>query len=241
MPWLSRSLLVAAATLASLPGCGAAAGQFQPAATRDGMLAGMIRTADTGAPVDDAIVVLRRQGELAPVQERTTGTGAYMIARLAPGRYQVKVYRDERTVGDEDVAIVAGRVTGLDLAIGPRLPEPDRRSLDVASGTPLWRYRPTDGDAASGAIEGTVSEDAARLRLGGAVVTVADREGRLVADGVTDDEGRYRFDRVPPGVYVVSAYYTLIGRAQFEIRRGEVVVEPGVVVVVPLVLETDGT
>ncbi len=54
---------------------------------------------------------------------------------------------------------------------------------------------------------------------------------------VTDDEGRYRFDDVEPGTYVVSAYYSIGGRAQFEIRRSDIAVAGGEAVIVPIWIE----
>jgi hypothetical protein len=115
----------------------------------------------------------------------------------------------------------------------------DTSGITAPGGAPRWHYRPRGADRAAAAIEGTVSEEGARTRLGGAVINVADRAGALIASAVTDDTGRYRVDGVAPGVYVVSANYTLVGRGQFEIRRTDVDVAAGEVVVVPLELETD--
>ena len=128
----------------------------------------------------------------------------------------------------------------------PLRPWPEHISLDVlreissVGGTPLWRFRPTDADVHAATVEGTVTEVGERTRLEGAVITIVDPEGRLIAEAVSDQDGRYRFDEVPPGSYVVSAYYTLVGRGQFEIRRNDVVLTAGEVVVVPLAIETEG-
>ena len=84
-----------------------------------------------------------------------------------------------------------------------------------------------------------MAEHGGRTRLGGAVVTVADGSGALVDQAVSDDDGRFRLEGLAPGAYVVSAYYTLLGRGQFEIRRTDVRVGAGEVVVVPLAIETD--
>lgn len=235
MPYRRAVLLLAAAS--AVAGCGR--GSPPASAPREGMLAGIIRTSDTGQPVSDAVVVLRRPGQLQPVEERTSGTGAYMIPRLPPGSYQVKVYRDQRTLGDEQVRIEAGKVTGLDLAVSPRAGDEHAVAVDVAAGAPLWVFRPPDADPLRGVIEGTVAEHGGRTRLGGAVVTVADGSGALVDQAVSDDDGRFRLDGLAPGAYVVSAYYTLLGRGQFEIRRTDVRVGAGEVVVVPLAIETD--
>jgi hypothetical protein len=55
---------------------------------------------------------------------------------------------------------------------------------------------------------------------------------------VSDDNGRYRFDNVLPGTYVVSAYYSVSGRAQIEVRRAGIVVHANDGVIVPLAIET---
>ncbi len=57
---------------------------------------------------------------------------------------------------------------------------------------------------------------------------------------ISDDEGRYRFDAVTPGVYAVSAYYAIGGRAQIEVRRSDIHVDGAEAVVVPLWVELAG-
>ena len=207
-----------------------------PAPIREGLLAGLILRADTGGGVDDAVVEVQRPGQAA-LRESTSAAGSYTITGLAPGRYRVKIHRAEETLADQEVTIVAGRVTGLDLAVGAGPTQAASAEIDVVS-APLWSYRPVDADPGSGTVLGTITEVGARTRLGGAVVSIADASGRLIADAVSDDSGRYRCDQVPPGTYVVSAYYTLLGRGQFEIRRSAVTITGGDVVVVPLSIET---
>ena len=235
VPARRSSFVLAALTLAS-SGCGSAA-RTRPAAPAQGMLAAIVRAADTGAAVSDATIVLRRPGQPTPVAEQLDRTGMYLIA-LPPGRYQVDVYRHTEFVGEQEVTIVAGKVSGLDFAVGAALAP--AQPIVVGAGTaPLWRFRPLDGDPRTGVIEGTVTEQRDQTRLAGAVVTVVDNRGRLIADAVSDDQGRYRLAGIAPGTYVVTTYYTLVGRGQFEIRRGDVEVSGGDVVVVPLEIETD--
>jgi hypothetical protein len=49
----------------------------------------------------------------------------------------------------------------------------------------------------------------------------------------------YRFDPVPPGVYVVSAYYSVGNRGQIEVRRSDIEVDAAQGVRVPLWVETE--
>lgn len=231
-----RALVLATlAAAACHPGQRAA----RPGPATVGSLAGLIRAADTGDGLPDATVVVRRPGELAPLEEHPTGSGAYMIAGLPPGPYRVLVFLDQRTIGDRTVDIVAGRVTGFDLAVDPR-PAMVDSDAPAPPTPPLWRFRPPGADPTVGAIEGTISEQADGTRLEGAVVTVIAPDGKLVAEAVTDESGRYRIEAIAPGDYVVSAYYTVLGRGQFEIRRNDVHLDGGDVVVVPLALETTG-
>jgi protocatechuate 3,4-dioxygenase beta subunit len=54
---------------------------------------------------------------------------------------------------------------------------------------------------------------------------------------VTDDNGRYRFDQLQPGTYAISAYYSIGGRAQIEVRRSDISVAAREGVLVPLYIE----
>lgn len=234
------------ATLVVAAGCSHPAPR--PPRVTTGTLSGVIRTADTGAPVIGAVVTVAPTAAPAPAQapahaiEETSGeTGVYFVNGLAPGAYHVTVSFDDRTIGDEQITIEPDRVTGLDLVVSPRGLGATHGPVKVAGGGPLWRYRPADADPHVATIEGTVSEQGEETRLGGAVITIATRAGQLVADAVSDDVGRYRIAPLPPGAYVVSAYYTLIGRAQVEVRRSDIEVAAGEVVVVPLALETSGS
>ena len=86
-------------------------------------------------------------------------------------------------------------------------------------------------------IEGAVSELTTRERVSGAVVTAVGGPRADVLQTVTDNQGRYRFDAVDPGIYVVSAYYNIGGRGQIEVRRSGIEVEPAHGVIVPIWVE----
>jgi hypothetical protein len=53
---------------------------------------------------------------------------------------------------------------------------------------------------------------------------------------VSDDYGRFRFETLP-GTYSVSAYYSVGGRGQIEVRRSNIAVEGAEAVHVPLFIE----
>ena len=50
-------------------------------------------------------------------------------------------------------------------------------------------------------------------------------------------DGRYRFDNVTAGTYAISAYYSIGGRGQIEVRRSDIAVGPYQGVLVPLFIE----
>ena len=75
------------------------------------------------------------------------------------------------------------------------------------------RYHPAHHAADTGVIEGTVTDSGSRERVPGAVVTASLGGTPEALEGVTDDQGRYRFDHVKPGTYVVSTYYSVSAAA----------------------------
>ncbi len=218
-------------------GAGACAGRPAPPmrVPGPGAVAGLVRAADTGGGVDGARVVLRRPGSLAPVQGVSDASGAYYIAGLPPGRYVLTAYVDEYEIGVQTVDIRHDTITALDFAIGAR--EAGQIELNAPSGLPLWRYRPVGADPRSGVIEGTVA-DLRRARMPDAVVSIARTGGVFAELVISDERGRYQVSGLEPGLYTVTASYSLLTRAQVEVHR-RVQVEAGEVVVVPLWLETD--
>ena len=214
----------------------ACAGSQVRRAPGPGAIAGLVRAAATGAGVEGARGVLRRPGSLEPVHGVTDGSGAYYIADLPPGRYEVTAYVASTAIGARTVAIDHDRVSALDFAVGAG---PDLAiDLNAPSMAPLWRFRPPGADPETGAIEGTVA-DIHHERLVGAVVSVS-RAGEVAAEQTfTDEQGRFALHGLAPGEYTVSAHYAVVTRAQMEVRRNRVQVTGGEVVVVPLWLETD--
>lgn len=210
-----------------------------PVGPASGSLGGLVRDAATGEGVEGSRIVLRRPGTIAPSQSVTDGDGAYMIADLPPGRYEVTAYADETRLGEREVEVIAGRVSGLDFVVGA-VDDAATVDLNAPSAAPLWRYRRRGADPALGEILGTVTDLHHGDRLAGAVVS-------LILDGednaevlVTNDSGRFAATGLRPGTYTVSALYELARVGQIEVRRTNVQIGGGETVVVPLWLSTDG-
>jgi hypothetical protein len=56
---------------------------------------------------------------------------------------------------------------------------------------------------------------------------------------IADEEGRFRFRSLRPGVYSLSCYYQLVEQGNIEIRRGNIIVAPGETTDVQLQLDLD--
>lgn len=216
-------------------GCGAAQ---HPARATQGKLAGMARDRDSGDPVAHADLHLRAEGSLAPHALTTDKNGGYAFDHLAPGRYSLEAEFAGQPIDVEHIDVRAGETTLVDVVF--TLGQPDR--LYVEFGDPkdgaISRYHSRHLAPQVAIIEGTVTDAATRTPVAGASVTATGGDGTQLA--VTDALGRYRFDRVAPGAYTVSAYYSIGGRGQIEIRRSDIAVDGGDDVIVPLWVETNG-
>jgi hypothetical protein len=135
-----------------------------------GMIAGVVRDAVSGAGVAEAVITLRRPGELAPVSDRSTGDGTYMIPDLPAGTYQVSAYVETRLVGERSAEVRGGEVIGLDFAVrrpASPCPTPPRRARRPCGGSGRRTRIP-----AAGVIEGTVADALRQRRVEAAVVSV---------------------------------------------------------------------
>ncbi len=96
---------------------------------------------------------------------------------------------------------------------------------------------PAHHDPATSIVLGSIADSSSRHRIAGAVITLIAATGETLQT-LSDDAGRYRFDPVAPGTYIVSAYYSVDGHGQIELRRGDLAVAAGHGIRVPLWVET---
>lgn len=224
--------LVGGLVLAALGGCGAAPARARPTT---GAIAGLARDHDSGDPVARAEIRVRGQGELTPRETRSSDHGLYDIDHLPAGRYQLAALFAGQPIDVTNIEVRSGETTFVDLVFTLGRPDPIRVNYGDPTAAVIDRYRPRDLDAAHAIIEGTVNDTQTRERVAGAVVTA-------VAHGdteqtITDDQGRYKFPGLRPGTYAVSAYYSISGRGQIEVRRGDITVAGAEAVIVPLWIE----
>jgi hypothetical protein len=211
--------------LVLLAACGAA----QHPRPTTGSLAGLARDHGSGEPVGMASL------QLSTGLRATTDTaGLYAIDHLKPGRYSMVAKFAGQPITIKNIDVQAGEATFVDINFTLGQPDP----IIVDYGDPMQgaitRYRPKRDVAL---IEGVVSELQTRERVVGAVVTAIGGPRDETLQTVTDNHGRYKFDTVDPGTYVVSAYYNIGGRGQIEVRRSGIEVERAQGVIVPIWVE----
>jgi hypothetical protein len=220
------------AVLFALAACGAP----QHPAPREGSIVGLARDHDSGDPVAHAELRLRIQGDVRGRAATSGAQGAFAFDHLPPGRYSLSASFAGQPVSVENIDVAAGKTAVVDVVFTLGQPDPVTVDFGNAKEGAIDRYHPSHHAAGTGLIEGTVSDSGSRERIAGAVVT-ATRDGDALT-AVTDDQGRYHFDAVEPGTYVISAYYSVSGRGQIEIRRSDIAVAGGEGVIVPLWIES---
>ena len=224
---------LATCAIACLAACGAA----QRARPATGAITGLTRDHDSGDPIAKAEIHVRRDATEEQFVTASSDVGRYGVDHLAPGRYSLSAAFAGQPLEVVNIDVRAGAITTVDLVF--TLGHPDRIRIDHGDPAPdaIDRYRPR-GTGSAAVIEGSVNETATRLRIAGAVVTAVG-EDTGTQQTVSDDHGRFRFDALPPGVYSVSAYYSITGRGQIEVRRSGINVAAAEAVIVPLWIATE--
>ncbi len=191
-----------------------------------GAIAGLVRDTKTSE------IIALAEVEVGGRTTKSNPYGMYEIDGLAPGIYTIHALFAGQPITVNGVEVSPGMATYVDLSF--TLGEPSAIVID-------WG-EPREGEIKHFTvkvprIEGTVGDASTRERVPGAVVTAARGPDDETLQTVTDDHGRYRFDNVDLGTYAISAYYSIGGRAQIEVRRSDVTVKAGEGVFVPLWIE----
>lgn len=200
-----------------------------------GTISGLARDHDTGDPIEKAEVRVRAAGELAPRVATSNERGIYSVGTLSPGRYSLSASFAGQPVDVENIDVRSGETTMVDLVFTLGHPDPVKVDFGNPKDGAIDRYKPRNLTANAAVIEGTVNDAGTRQRVAGAVVTAVGPDDQT-QQTVSDSTGRYRFD-LAPGTYSISAYYSIGGRGQIEVRRSGIDVHAAEAVVVPLWVE----
>ena len=244
--WRARSRHAASvryAVLVLLAACGAAATTGPGATARHnktvGEIAGLARDHDSGDPL--ALVEIRLRGHhIDGLHTTSDDHGHYDLGQLSPGSYQLSAQFAGQPLEVANIDVKAGETTYIDLVFTLGRPDPIHVDYGDPKESQIDRYRPPHLGATVARIEGTVNDTSTKERVPGAVVTAVTMRPDHVPQTeqtVSDDDGRFRFDGLVPGTYAVSAYYSIGGRGQVEVRRSEIAVAGAEAVIVPLWIE----
>lgn len=226
-----------------LAGCaGAPRATAPPADARvtrtTGAIIGLARDHDTGDPI--ALAEIRLQGQnVHHVRTTSNDAGHYLLERVPPGTYVLLAEFAGQPLEVHEIQVKAGDLTHVDLVFTLGRPDPIRVSYGDPKQSQIDRYHPPHLGDGIAIVEGTVNDLQTHARVTGAVVTMVSHgpAGTQTEMTVSDDNGRYRFENVTPGTYAVSAYYSVAGRGQIEVRRGDIAVAGKEAVIVPLWIE----
>jgi hypothetical protein len=213
----------------------ACAGSQRPHRPTQGGIAGLARDHDSGDPVASADVHVRAQGQMGAQTVTTAKDGTYRLDHLPPGIYSVNAEFAGQPIDVEHVDVHAGDTAVVDLTFTLGRPDPIRHDFGNPKDGAIDHYRPPHLARSRAVIEGTINDAGTHGRVAGAVVYAVDQAGTALST-VSDDLGRFRFD-TSPGTYAVSAYYSIGGRGQIEVRRMGIEVAGAEAVVVPLWIE----
>ncbi|WP_456320478.1 SdrD B-like domain-containing protein [Roseimaritima sediminicola] len=151
-------------------------------------------------PLADVEVELLDAGGRVVGRTRTDADGNYRFENLAPGRYSVRELQPAGYFHGGQVVGTGGGVVLGDDHLG---------RIDVGPGQTLEQYNFCELEPSS--IGGVVYVDrdadcvfdADEPALSGVQVQLFDEQGNMVATTVTGNDGRYRFDNLPPGRYSI--------------------------------------
>ncbi|WP_144720338.1 SdrD B-like domain-containing protein [Agrococcus jejuensis] len=174
---------------------------------------------DAGEPgIPDVTVIVVWEGPLGPIELTvvTDADGAWTLPNVPAGDWTVRVDLDTvppHLVGSTPAAVVVQvPVDGTGSVEHGLVPTGE-------VGDTVFHDEDRDG-----------VQDAGEAGIGGVTVRLVDAQGRVVAETVTDADGRYLFEDVAPGEYVVRIDLSTVPEG-YEVTQGgaelAVVVGPG--------------
>ena len=210
------------------------------ARNHNGTINGLARDHDSGDPIAEAEIRVKIPGQLTPMSGKTSEHGLFTITDVPPGQYSVIAAFAGQTVEVDKVPVSTGDVTTVDLVFRLGETEPLTTVFGDPSAGAIDHYHPKHGRADVGIIEGTMTDSTSRVRVPGAVITATSPVMSDAVQAVSDEQGRFKFENLAPGVYALSAYYSVTAHGQIEVQRNGLQVVAGQALVVPLWVELEG-
>jgi uncharacterized protein (DUF2141 family) len=204
----------------------------------DGAITGLVRDYTTGDPIAMADIQLTSAAsKAAPVRTHSDKQGNYDLAHVKPGTYELTANFAGQPLRVKNIEVKAGGSAFVDLTFTLGSPDLVEWDWNDPRRAEINRYQPKNIAPNAARIEGTVNDVSTHERVAGAVVTAVIPETEKTEQTVSDDQGRYQFENVTPGMYTVSAYYSISGHGQIEVQRNSIPVKAEEAVVVPLWVE----
>lgn len=157
------------------------------------------------APIPGTTVILLDDTGTQIATTTTNGTGFYRFTGLSAGNYTICELQPAGWIDGKDAAgTIAGIVVGSAVNPGDKL-----IGVNLLWGDSGIEYN--FGELKPGSIAGRVWHDPDEdcvydegdIPLAGVTIELLDASGNVIRTTTTNDQGQYRFDNLPPGVYAV--------------------------------------
>jgi len=183
-----------------------------PLRSTEGAIGGIVLDAADGHPLS-MVSVQAEQGGKRVAQDISDYRGRYRLGPLPPGQYDVSAKFANARVHYKDILVEASNETKVRVGIDLR-DHGDKSSVATTGG-------------GRGIIDGFVVDGAQGEAFPGAALSLSADHLDDVVMTIADENGAFQFKGLRSGIYSLSCYYTLIQQGTIEVKRGNIVVEPG--------------
>ncbi len=184
--------------------------RLQALSPTSGAVGGLVVDAEDGRGLAMVMVQAERGGKVV-TEDFSDSDGHYQLGPLPPGNYTVRARFSETRTTYPDILIVPQEQTELKITI-------DLTPAVESGGSSAATY---------GSIEGIVLDGVDGDFFAGTVVALEAKHLSNAVLAISDENGFFRFRGLRPGSYNLSCYYQLVGEGDVEIRKNNIVVNPG--------------